>query len=257
MENNVCQVKRERIKFLRNENKELNLFLKENRENFKNWLEENFKKININGDSIEIFDNTNSYLFSIEDNMLRLKKQPNRNCGFGGFSYHPMEMMMYKFMENKEQEMEEVIYEGGFIPKKKETNIFPLLKEDLINKGELSTKIKKYILDDRKLRIEAEDKLDMNSMEINTLESEIKKMNEEELKNEFSEKNLSELFKNKAILVKGGKYNFNKYNGFEVESICFKKETKDKYYLEFVFVDDEEYVLNINKKDFKISKYIF
>jgi hypothetical protein len=257
---NESQLKRERINFLIEENKESDLFLKENRDNFKKWLDDNFKNASHDGNCVDIKDDSNTYEYTMQDDILKLKKRVKSKFGRRGFGFggHPMEYIM-DLMEMKEIEKDETVYEGGYTPKNKEVeNLFPLLKEDLINKGEICTAIKKFISEDRKVRLMHQDRTPRNRNEISKLESEIKFEQQKELIDNFTPEKLSVLFENNTVLLKGiCKYNFNNYNGNVVKSIKFKKETPIKYYLEFVFDDNEEETINVDKKDFKITKYIY
>lgn len=257
---NENQVKRERINFLIEENRQSELFLKENRENFNKWLNENFKNASQDGSSVSINDDSNNYYYSMQDDILKLKKRVNSRgygFGFGRGCGHPMEYLM-DLMEMKEIEKDETVYEGGYTPKSKEIeNLFPLLKEDLINKGEICAAIKKFISEDRKVRLSLQDKVSKNQNEISTLEREIKADQQKELLDNFTPEKMTILCENKTVLVKGEKYNFNHYDGNTVKSLTFKKETKDKYYLEFVFEDEEEETVKVSKKDFRITRYIY
>ena len=274
MENKTNEVKvvpsvtttKERIDFLKAENTNLKKVVEENRDTFKKWINENFIEPNFNGDYVELADDNNSYHYRMEDEYLRMKKtiRPSRSRGgfggFGGFGMHPMEMMemmMYEQMEKKQIEHDEVVYEGGYQPKLKvEYNMFPRLKEDLINKGEISNTIKKYIHEDRKMRVELENQINTNKNEISKLETENRKALQEAVKAEFTKEKVAEMFKNRVTLVNGEKYTLCDQSCDTVKTLTFKKETPEKYFLEFVFTDEEEKVLGIEKKKFKISNYI-
>lgn len=257
MENklNLVDVQK-RVAFLKAENAELKTKSDNNRTEFSNWINENFIEVSYDGTYVEISDKKFHFEYTIDSGVLRLnKKLKGREFErrFGGFM-HPMEMM-YFMMEKLENKDFETIYEGNESPVNNE-ELYLKLKEDMINKGEISQTIKKYIHDDRKMRSETNDKMEKNSQEIRKLESEYKATLENQLKEEFSKEKLTELFKNKTTLVNGEKYNFLSYNCNVPKSITFKKETTDKYYLELLFADDDEETLKLNKKDFKISKYL-
>lgn len=268
MENKLNLVElQERVAFLKSENAELKTKVDNNRTEFVNWINENFKNKNYetsyDGSYVEISDKKFHFEYTIESGVLKLnKKIKSREFErrFGGFM-HPMEMMYY-MMEKMENKDYETIYEGNESPVNNE-ELYLKLKEDMIAKGEISKTIKKYIFEDRKMRSDTNDKMEKNSQEIRQLESEIRKI-ESELKAElgkklnehFSTEKLTELFKNKTTLVNGEKYNFLPYKDNVPTSITFKKETFDKFYLELLFSDDNEETLKLNKKDFQISKYL-
>lgn len=261
MENklNLVDVQK-RVAFLKDENAELKTKTENNRTEFSNWINENYKskgyEISYDGSYVEISDKKFHFEYTIESGVLKLnKKLKSREFErrFGGFM-HPMEMM-YFMMEKMENKEFETIYEGNESPVNNE-ELYLKLKEDMINKGEISRTIKKYIYEDRKMRTDANEKMENNSREIRKLESEYKTALENQLKEEFSKEKLVELFKNKTTLINGEKYNFLPYQSETPKSITFKKETDDKYYLELLFSDDNEETLKLNKKDFKISKYL-
>jgi len=248
------KVSKERISFLFNLNIELEQKIKENRESFIAWLDANFKNKSVDSDRVTIKDEENDYLYSMEDNVLRMKKYPKtsnkRNgCGFG----HPMELYFDMF-DKKEKELEEIFYEGNEAPKKPEV-LFEKLKADLIERGEISMTIKKYINEDRKMRIELRDEISKNINEIADLEYKNRKALQDALKSEFTKEKLTELFKEKKVLTNGEKYIFKPYGNNKVKTITFKKETSDNYYLELVFENNDEEVAKTSKSKFNIVDY--
>ena len=241
------------------ENEGIGKKVSENRTNFKNWLDEKFSNNSIDSDRIEISDDFNRYTYTIEDEFLKLKKNI-RKSGFGfGFGMHPMDFMM-DMMYEKQKETEEVLYEGNYVPKDKsklKVNIFEQLKEDLLNKGEISMGIKKYIHEDRKMRIELQNEEQENRSKISKLENENRSELQEVFKSEFSKEKVTEMFKNKETIKDFDFHQISTNAGYcDVKAIKFKKETDKTYYLEFLLSDEEEETVKVNKKDFSISRYI-
>lgn len=255
MENKKLKEISEKIMLLKADNERMNSFIKENRDNFKKWINEKFNNPVFDSNYVNVSDEVNEYKYTIEsDDMLRLKKTPFQSFrrGWG----HPMEFL-FDSIEQKASEQTEYVYEGNYQPKIKERiNIFEDLKEDMLNSGEICTTIKKYIYDDRKIRIEYQNQIDVNSSEIRKLEQENRKEMLAELNAHFTVEKLTELFKNKTTLVDGENCSLKIYDRNKVKSLTFKKETSDRYYLELVYENNEEDTIKCYKSDFDISNYI-
>ena len=253
---NECNIKQEKCTLLLEQKREFEKQISENNEAYKKWLNKTFKKSDFDSTYTSVYDDTNEYYYSMEDCVLKMKKKSSKmNRGCGGF-FHPMEVMY--LLEEKLLDKEEVIYEGNQVPKEKEKiDLFPALKEDLINKGEICNTIKKHLGEDAEMRVELRKKANENEREANNLQIEIRDLLKEALNIDFGPEKLPNLFKNKETLVKGGIYKFREIGKFEVNSITFKKETDVKYYLELSLSDGEEELVKVSKKDFNISKYLY
>lgn len=261
MENLKLQEVSEKISLLKAENEKLSSTLNENRDVFKKWLTEKFRDTNYDGSYVRFSDDVNEYSYTMEEGdnekMLRLKKTPYNNMPRGFGWEHPMKQLLFSMGEQQLSDKTEYVYENNYQPKlKNRENIFDVLKEDLLNSGEISNTIKKYINEDRKMRIDCQERMDVNSKEIRQLEQENRKALLEKLKNEFTIEKITELFENKTTIVNGEKYSLQDYDCNTVKSITFKKQTSDKYYLELVYKNNDEDTIKRNKKDFDISDYI-
>jgi len=250
-----CDLKQEQCTLLLEQKREFEKQITENREAYKKWLTKTFKNFDYDSSYTEVSDDNNQYRYTLEGEVLKMNKNSKRMRGCGGF-FHPMEMMY--MLEEKYMEKEEVVYEGNQTPKEKEKiDLFPALKEDLINKGEICCTIKKFLGEDAKMRTELRKKADDNGSEAGKIQNEINAAFKEALEIDFGADKLPNLFKNKITLVEGGIYKFRGFGRLDVKSITFKRETDVKYYLELVLSDGEEELLKVSKKDFYISKYLY
>lgn len=244
----------EKIKSLQSEKERLNDILKENRDVFQKWINENFKNPQYDGSYVEVSDEVNTYKYSMDDGFLKMHKSAIISYGRGFI--HTMELYM-EMANQKKIDDDEVIYEGNYQPaQKKIANKFEMLKEDMINKGEISSTIRKYINDDRTLRLNLQDEIEKIANEISNLQQENQKEIHAALNEEFSGDKLAKLFEAKQTFINGEKYQFKKIGCNKIKSFTFKKETKDLYYFDVFFDNEEEDLLKVYKNEFKITNYI-
>lgn len=252
------EAKKKRILVLVEKKVELNTFLEENKTTFREWLVKNFANHHYGSTNVEICDKItgNDYNYTIEGGLLRLKKlASSKSDGWGcGNRGGMIDMFMSGMNPHSE---EEVFYEGGQTPKPKVDELYEKLKNDIIENGEISQTIKKYIHGDNILRKEADDELYKINDEIRALENEVLKTQKEVLIAEFTPEKITKLFTIKTVLENGKQYIFRDWGcGDFVKTITFRKETKNNYYLDFLLIDDEEEFLKIRKTDFLIFNYI-
>jgi hypothetical protein len=163
----------------------------------------------------------------------------------------------FMMMDKEEKEQEETVYEGNLIPEKKkieELDLFPILKDDLINKGPISSTIKKWIHEDKLERIKLQERRDHLRSESQKLADEKYKNKRDFLKTNFSD--IAKLFEDKVTLKTSDGYAFNVYDGQIVETITFKKATEKQYHIELTYADKDVETIRENKKEFRIEDYI-
>jgi len=217
------------------------------RNEFKTWLNENFKESEHYGGSVQIKDAKNVYNYNIKEEVLRMSKEPRRSMrGMRGFGFHPMDIYFEQYDKMMREETE-TFYEGNKVPQlPKELDLYETLKNDILNNGEISTRIKKYIGEDRLLRIKLEDDIKKLSNDIYQAETEINNLSYKHIKAVFTAEKIKSLFNEKATIVTGNDYTLK--NG--IKSIHFKKETKNQYYIEIVNKKDEPIIEKYNKSNF-------
>ena len=226
---------------------ELTETLVKNRTEFETWLTENFKNFDNGTDYVYLKDKKFRYEYSLDNDILRMKKRSNINyCGF-----HPMHVF-YEQMHNKMESEEEIFYEGNKAPEKtEELELYETLKNDILNNGEISTRIKKYIGEDRIMRQKLNSDIDKLSNDIYNVERSINNITYNHFKEEFNEEKIKKLFAEKTTFPNSEYTLKNKY-----KSITFKKETARQYHIEILNEKDETFVDIVNKNTFSIRNYI-
>lgn len=175
------------------------------------------------------------------------KSRNSRGC----YGFHPMGMFYDQMLERMESERE-TFYEGNKAPEKaKELDLYETLKNDILNNGEISTRIKKYIGEDRTMRQKLESDINKLSDEIYGVERSIKDITYNYFKENFSEEKIKKLFAEKTTFVNGEYTLNNKY-----KSVTFKKETARQYHIEIVNEKDETFIEKPFKSYFSIKNYI-
>jgi len=231
---------------LNQQKKELQETLVKNHNEFKTWLTENFKNFDHGTDYVYVKDKKFRYEYSLDNDILRMKKKSRNSRGFHGF--HPMDMFYDQMMEKMESE-EEIFYEGNKAPK--ELELYETLKNDILNNGEISTRIKKYIGEDRIMRQKLNSDIDKLSDDIYNVERSINNITYNYFKEEFNEEKIKKLFAEKTTFVNGEYTLKNKY-----KSVTFKKETLRQYQIDMINEKDKTFVDKINKNNFDIRNYI-
>lgn len=247
MENNKFYVKHlelvKEVEKLKNEKKEISDKINQEFDSIKNFLKEEFPETTISLDyySIAIYNKKCECEFSIVDNTLRMK-------------HYPMSMFGWRpFMMGGMDSQENVIYEGGVMPeseKNKNIDIFPILKEDLINKGKISTAIKTFLSKEKELK--DMDKLSNELYQkIYDLGNKIN-INSTAFSKSFID-DMGKMFKDNVTI--------NKVDGLilyekDVVSLTFKKETDTHYEFLLKFADNKKRTKKEAKKNFYIGNYI-
>lgn len=227
---------------------ELKEVAEKNRTSFREWLTNNFKHFDHSTDYVDLKDKKFIYSYNLEDGILKMVKKSRNHRG--GFGFHPMNMY-YDQMLQKMEEEKETFYEGNKAPEKPtEIDLYETLKNDILNNGEISSHIKKYIGEDRTMRQKLETKL---SNEIYDIEKSISTITQQHFNENFTLEKIKKLFSEKTTFTNGEYTLRNNY-----KSVTFKKETAKQYQIEITKITDQEitFVDKIDKRYFNIKNYI-
>jgi len=213
-----------------------------------------------NYDEIIITDDKNQYTYKIVDDSLRLKKDPHRGMRMRGF-WHPA--MMGEWLEEmidhklgREVEKKEIIWEGGKTPESEEIknrthDYYELLKNDLIENGEISKAIKTYLTEGVVKRKEL---LKIANEDLHTECNDLIRKFKSDMDNL-----VPEIIKNKSVIEKidgikilcGGSY---------WDKLSFIKVTKKQYQFEVSKTNKKDEITKAIKKysieDFNLSQII-
>jgi hypothetical protein len=145
---------------------------------------------------LSFYDDDNFYEFVINDNILKMGKYKIMGGYMGGFGFcNP-----FYFMISKNCSEYEIVYEGGKIEK---IDNFELLKNDITNYGEISTKIKSFFISYKEINTTFDKKISDINKKINDIIYNIKNNMESKINDFFKDD------KNGIVTIKSSDlYNF-------------------------------------------------